>query len=745
MADLASQVLQALHALYHGVNPSLKSSADGFLRSFQKQDVAWSISQQLLATHEDPAYQFFGAITLLEKVRTSWNSIDATDQQKLYNAVEIMVPSKIQQRAVFSKTAQVLAALAARALLIQPEDIMEGLLRKCDSEDQLSKFIAFEVFHFLPEEQIQSGLSCGEGKKIKQVLLHFAPQIITRCVEHFKYSQQEIQKQSLKCLKSWMEFGVSLSDLVTSKAVEMFLQMLEIPVLLQDASELLQLTFENHVPPLYFPILTETVRRIPSLKSRFAQAKQAEDDDTCSALSLMIRNLCEFQLTALVVSVPSPNHEGAYPAIVDIFPFVLEILQHQNHQISVNGLDILMHIGDNLMNVTPQQKVLFQGFFQNAVRVIIIQSQMPLDEDLSLDAEFMSYRSTAADAMISCHRFLQEGLMGILLEASQPGNPWNVIESAIYHLHGLVDVLVKAPTELTMVFQLMNKLPPHQLIQKNILLVIESTYEQLHTSDLGRLSMQFIFTCTQNPVLWADAANTFPLVCRSSGHQFATEIQGIKDAILPVIICSPAETKYLNEMNGFRRASRRMNGGVASQFTEGLLILAGYLPLEKKIEIYQEIISIFGQKIQAAASQRQLPGAKEEEVKWLCLFGVVVKCLATSKDVIPIIKEPLSSVWEWIKKYPDYIRTDENLVQVVCQFVHNLGQLLASTSFVQDGLQFISQLYLPAHHQRCIDTIAQCLKYIEKSEPGQRQAIHIVQYTFSNCFNHVSAGKNRVD
>jgi transportin-3 len=66
---MATELLQALHALYHNSDSSVKDQADRWLENWQQSPQAWSIADQLL---HDPSTsmeaQYFCAQTLRTKV-----------------------------------------------------------------------------------------------------------------------------------------------------------------------------------------------------------------------------------------------------------------------------------------------------------------------------------------------------------------------------------------------------------------------------------------------------------------------------------------------------------------------------------------------------------------------------------------------------------------------------------------------------------------------------------------------------
>jgi len=86
---MAAEVRQKVQELYQHQDPSVQKAADTALQEFQKTDLAWSISQELLSDG-DESVQFFGAQTLLSKVQQTARGYEQATAVDLHALVPLL-------------------------------------------------------------------------------------------------------------------------------------------------------------------------------------------------------------------------------------------------------------------------------------------------------------------------------------------------------------------------------------------------------------------------------------------------------------------------------------------------------------------------------------------------------------------------------------------------------------------------------------------------------------------------------
>eukprot|EP00927_Polykrikos_kofoidii_P039403 TRINITY_DN33800_c0_g1_i1.p1 TRINITY_DN33800_c0_g1~~TRINITY_DN33800_c0_g1_i1.p1 ORF type:complete len:998 (-),score=118.55 TRINITY_DN33800_c0_g1_i1:453-3377(-) len=89
---MAAEVRLKIHELYHHQDPEVKRAADVALQEFQRTDLAWKVSSELL-DDANSSVQFFGAQTLYSKVQRVAQGYDETSDADL-NALAIVLCSQ---------------------------------------------------------------------------------------------------------------------------------------------------------------------------------------------------------------------------------------------------------------------------------------------------------------------------------------------------------------------------------------------------------------------------------------------------------------------------------------------------------------------------------------------------------------------------------------------------------------------------------------------------------------------------
>lgn len=112
---MTAEVQTKLQELYLHQDPAVRKAADAALQEFQKTDLAWAVSQELLGS-SDQSFQFFGAQTLLRKVQWVAQGYDQSASTDLRALVPIL--QQLLGLATLSQQAkqQLVLALAAIAV-----------------------------------------------------------------------------------------------------------------------------------------------------------------------------------------------------------------------------------------------------------------------------------------------------------------------------------------------------------------------------------------------------------------------------------------------------------------------------------------------------------------------------------------------------------------------------------------------------------------------------------------------------
>mmetsp|Transcript_112005 Transcript_112005/g.176932 ORF Transcript_112005/g.176932 Transcript_112005/m.176932 type:complete len:952 (-) Transcript_112005:57-2912(-) len=110
-AEVRAKVLQ----LYQHSDPAVKKAADDALQEFQKSDLAWQVSQELLRD-ADLSVQFFGAQMLYNKVQLLAKGYQQADEAHLNAVVRVLQENIVSQALSQPSRQRLVLALAASAV-----------------------------------------------------------------------------------------------------------------------------------------------------------------------------------------------------------------------------------------------------------------------------------------------------------------------------------------------------------------------------------------------------------------------------------------------------------------------------------------------------------------------------------------------------------------------------------------------------------------------------------------------------
>ncbi|CAI2175590.1 18153_t:CDS:2 [Funneliformis geosporum] len=241
-----AQVEQIIAQLYGGVVTRFSKSAQEYLQNIQKQNYAWELASQLLAsegnrtnlvncyiylTKQSVNSQFFGAHTFQVKISRDWHTLPPERKEWVRNELLGWIlrlsngPMVVITKLCLALTAFVLHAVPeiwTNFISDFFDYLHTGSLAVTAQNQGQALFIELPLLEFLtvvPEEISRADLIGERKAKVNQELIDSIPRVMsilrTILSNHHGYAERDIllKQKCLRCLQSWILYGVPFETL----------------------------------------------------------------------------------------------------------------------------------------------------------------------------------------------------------------------------------------------------------------------------------------------------------------------------------------------------------------------------------------------------------------------------------------------------------------------------------------------------------------------------------------------------
>jgi hypothetical protein len=192
----------------------------------QNSKEAWNFSWDLLETNKTNEIQFFGANSLYNKVSKYIQELETHENiEKLKNKILEKLLSYSNNRLIQRKLNSTLAKLALyliNDLWTNCTDDIIGLIKNLSNYENISRTniiqIVIDLLTLLPEEFQTLNTSKAKRVSIRGSLVNQFPKVKVFLnelfLQHTQLSDHHVLiENGIKCLNSWIEFGITYSDL----------------------------------------------------------------------------------------------------------------------------------------------------------------------------------------------------------------------------------------------------------------------------------------------------------------------------------------------------------------------------------------------------------------------------------------------------------------------------------------------------------------------------------------------------
>lgn len=493
---------QALLTLYSGQNRGDRDVAHKWLLTTQKSQQAWQLCWRLMQRDKAPEIQFFGASMLHFKISKHWNDLQEEHhidlRSELFKHIFMFLSGP---RIVLTRLC---IALGAFALNTMPDhwsnainDIITTFQNAATSSSQgeVWPISMLETLTVLPEEFHSGDFLPGRKQALRGELNCGVPQVIQVVQEYLSpLHPVQVRQQALKCLISWVQFGVRIVDL--ANALPMVFDSVQNPELFDTSVDLI-VEIATHPSGTNYPAhMWKFVTDVLLLGDPLRTALQSGDMDTSQGLCRVVVSLAETHMM-LLLSADTEERELQAFTLVQL---ILECTGAQgwypvDEQCSEMTFNFWYTLQDDITNeepsLTEKHKNVYGPVMLSLCQVLTRKVQYPPEntwQGFSTDEkeQFRCYRQDIADTMMyvfcllrgHCLQQLYHILSTLLSGETNPS--WQSVDATLYLIQAVSEyVNPNEESYVPAILSLLPRLPDHPYVSQTALLMVGSYSEWL--------------------------------------------------------------------------------------------------------------------------------------------------------------------------------------------------------------------------------------------------------------------------
>ncbi|CEG82569.1 hypothetical protein RMATCC62417_16625 [Rhizopus microsporus] len=530
------------------------------LQIIQKQTYAWELASQLLASESDHC-RFFGAHTFQIKISRDWETLPEDKIEWLRNELLGWIVRLCIGPAFI--TTKLYTALIAYAFYTVPNhwtSFIPETIKALQMGAQMYQIpidtINMAILEFctlVPEEVSNAHLLGGRKLQLIGELKESVPLVLAQLSNLIFSENETIRSKVLRCLQSWVQYGINLED--TYPLLQRTMAMLGDEQVFEQAVDVLLESMQQNAWSKYHTLRNDLLLCFTSheMKAKFSSSISDNDEETARLLAKLFSAYGETYTDYIAKELVDPNiqslmsmimrltgFEGYFPADQEVSEIPLNfwyILQETLHDESV-----LPPPKDNPKLWNCAQSAI--AMYRELVVILIKNARYPDDGtwnswNKDTKDKFKIWRRDLGDVMINPYYVLRGDMLAILLEyASSILDQWTFLPAASQELEAALFSLKSISEEVShdenehvpRFFDVLARLPNecHIRLKNTVLLLLGSLSEwlKLHPVFLGSV-MNYIVPCLSDTRLAQSASTSFADICDTCRESLVAELSDL--------------------------------------------------------------------------------------------------------------------------------------------------------------------------------------------------------------------------
>ncbi|KAJ1332268.1 hypothetical protein BSLG_008574 [Batrachochytrium salamandrivorans] len=451
LESLQQTLLQLLDA---HTNPSLKKAAEAYLLDFQKTQIAWGISLQLLAS-QNPHVQLFGAQTLYNKLQIGWESFLESDVNAMQTTlVEVLAREDGAQSPWFvaAKVSQVIVVLVLRSRPTNPQDFLRETVSYLAGRMEVSQNTSspinsayfaktiLELTALVPEEMQKLEISDVVKKRMVAAIHTLSVPSAEFSVRMSSHPDPSVRRIALRCISSWVQHELLPVDTLVIVLQSLLHELQNGSEFETVASAIAEILGEHRLRRLKNTVcgISLEVLTSPSIYNKLVYAIRDEDESVVRHICIMLTELGENHVEYFWENILTPSVSKALDMLLDIIeypgyfgvdqdvtglPFYFLFLFQET---ATEQMEVWTH--DDIGGVHSAMESRLNQIYARLLKLLCSQVKYaPLADMASWSSgslaifmildQFKSHRSECADTLLCCYAILSDRSLELVCSA----------------------------------------------------------------------------------------------------------------------------------------------------------------------------------------------------------------------------------------------------------------------------------------------------------------------------------------
>ncbi|KAK1306879.1 hypothetical protein QJS10_CPA10g01680 [Acorus calamus] len=734
--ELQNTVKEALNALYHHPDDSVRMQADRWLQNFQRTIDAWQVSDNLL---HDPNSNLetliFCSQTLRSKVQRDFEELPSEAFRPLRDSLCRLL-KKLHKGPPKVRT-QISIAVAALAVHVSVEDwggggIVSWLRDEMNSHPEyIPSFL--ELLGVLPQETCSYRIAARperrrQFEKELSSSVDTALGLLSACL-----SFNELKEQVLEGFASWMRLahGIPGTILASHPLVHASLSSLNSEQLLEAAvnavSELIHYTVAGSSGGLsaQMPLIQVVVPHVMSLKGQLRDP--SKDDEDVKAIARLFADMGD----TYVDLIASGSDESML-----IVQALLEVTSHPDYDISSmtfnfwHSLQINLTRGESYSTYGSKESAeernrrlrVFYSTYELLVSLVSSRIQYPTDyQDLSKEdlKDFKHNRYAVGDVLMDATSILGGDttlkiLFVKLLEAvsncrNEGTHDWRSIEAALYCIRAIAKSVSPVEAEIMpQIIALLPKLPHHPQLLQTVCLTIGAYSKWLAAAPIEQSMLPSVIDILTRGMSAVEesaaaAAHSLKLLCEDCRRKLCGSLDGLFQIYLRVV---SGDGNY------------KISADESMHLVEALSIVISELPEDQAKSALEALCMPIVTPLQEVVNQGGV-SLQQVTARQLTIHIDRLSHIFRYLNLPEAVADAVQRIWPIFKAIFDHrawdMRTMESLCRTCKYAVRTAGKFMGIT--IGAMLEEIQLLY-QQHHQPCFLYLSSEVIKIFGSDPS---------------------------
>eukprot|EP00794_Sanderia_malayensis_P005576 gene5576-6265_t len=538
---LLPQAEEALITFYNNPDSTSRQLAHKWLLDLQNSEKGWQLCWKLLNAEKPVEIQYFGSCMLHYKISKCWSELP----EEHFMGLKEQIINFISQFSNGPKvvTSKLCLALASFLINIQPdfwpkgcEDSINELQSKLSARENCS-FILLEYMTLLPEEFSSATLTGTRRVEARSKLEMFKPRLLHILHTTLQSSDSSnLINSSLKCLMSWVEFGVSIYD--CQEVMPFILNRLNDDSLVDTISELL-VELLSH--PSSFNQENSVYAFLDSLdgfETILKTAIASENVDLASKICKVFVSIGETH-SRLLRQASTDDQQKHCLQLVKLILDCTAIPGHYpiDETCSQLTFNFWYTFQDELLTISPEQVTNYHFYLRESfvalIRILFDKVQYPEEKiyrAYGADEKemFRCYRQDIQDTIMYICSLLREQCLQHLTEllkfllSGQKTVKWQELEAVLYLLQGTAEYMRSGKdANISSIMSLLPSLPSYPKVMESAVYMVGSFSEWLSCNEEELSSVVPLLQNTmKEPELITASTLSLRDICRECARSF---------------------------------------------------------------------------------------------------------------------------------------------------------------------------------------------------------------------------------